>query len=1783
MAAPQLMNWLDLSAHGAKLSLFQMPDKTVNLILSGVRSGSSEWDAVQKLGFIPSRSGRNLIRAGTDIQTAALRAIFPRNRIAQTPVEEVWLRVKGQSQDAKNELRDTDELGLNYLGQRVFEGANGRFVRTDDDQVITEQSGGQSAAAFLRASTPEAMALCADGFIEEMLAGKVMDSGDLRYFGKVIYAEQQLLDAADPRLRIVQEAIEAALQRRLSKTHRSASDDAYKLAVKLTEHQPTFIYRTSSSVENQQYSTPLPMSIAAQRILGDTTGKKVFEPTIGNASLVMVLPDGTHITGVEIDAMRAAQARLMRDDLNVIDGDILNVTAQLDADFDYVVANPPFGALEKPVDIDKLRCTRIDHQIVLRALKRRKDNGRSVFIIAADRESLFDKGKIAGGSKSFFAWLADHYQIEDAVELNGALYRKQGADYPVRMVTVGRRFTEKESAEALATKKHRLGDKLPVIHTWESLWEHATALSNKLGSTISIADEQTPKAENSVSVGLRDKIRFTPVDPDRDLRPVIEGSVVAINSTSGGNTRYTVEFVAQSGSTISVNVYSHEGQIILLERHTEAAPAEPGQGQPAPIDAGTVAEPEEKIENDYQAPYIPSSKVNEPSAMIPRNLLEPVRKALASFEIQTATDVDSYVAAKLQMDIGDVQLAFSAEQVDALALAIKRCEEGRGFIEGDQTGLGKGRVLAGLARYAVLHGQPVIFLTEKANLFSDFWRDLKDIGTAELFRPLVMNDGEPIRDMATNRIEIKATKPGVITKLMNDDTPLSMTEYNILFATYSQFNRERNGSKKATWLPAAAMGSMLMLDESHNAAGDSNTSDNIGLTVEKAASCVYSSATFAKNATNMKAYAKIFPPSVEVEKLAGTLQAGGEPLQEILSGMLAEEGVFIRREHDLSKLQFTTVVTNETRERDEKWADALSGVLREMSYFSGDVKRVAVQLNKKAKKALEKLPEDARKGNRMGVSYQGFGSRLYNILRQFSLTLKVDKVADLTIKSLEEGRKPVIVLEQTFEALLKDALEEELSMKDIDPESGETIENTDFSIDGRVINEITLRDMMYKVAKKLEYIYVRDDYGNGHYEHVTASAESSEQLEAIEETIKSIHRNIDMLPDIPVTPIDSIRQKIEAAGFSCGEISGRSFETNPVPGQPGKIAVKVRPDQRLQTIQEFNNGKIDAVILTRAGSTGLSLHSSEKFADRRQREMIELQIANNVAERVQFFGRVNRKGQVNAPRITSVATPLPSEIRVLAMQNAKLRRLSANTQSNRNNQAEIREVPDILNQIGNQICRRYLEDNPDVAALLDIDPDEVDTSADEAHFANKLTGRIALLPVAKQKAAYAEISRVYEETLKELEAKGVNPFKTSVYDWKAEILDQKVFRPGLPTGSVFDQPVYISRVEWEEEIKPYSAAQVKTMVEMGTRNLVESDNRFTLEKNRYSTKIGQEMAVKCDRIMQDIDECFDTIQKQSLRSLSQFKDMEAALQAEDNNPIKNSQQRRLWLKKHLPTLVPGQAIGFTGEDEVTEEGMITALFAPDNPLQAHLLGQYSVRVVIPGKERTKEFTLNQLLTDPAFTLLHALGGDWHDPYKIFDTAKPGTITFSRLVLTGNMFAAAQFAAECGSGRAAIFTDKNGERHRAVVLPAVMTMEDAMKKPVSLAKDKTIEILHQANVEGVSVKVVASPKLDERFCTLIFDRNRPGVVTIAVNGGKQNGGLIYNNKDVLAVTGDFAGTRQAMSANIPLRKVDQLVDILVNRCSQGFYADAAHVQRLLPGVVGDEVDAARPSKRAKFAA
>ena len=102
-------------------------------------------------------------------------------------------------------------------------------------------------------------------------------------------------------------------------------------------------------------------------------------------------------------------------------------------------------------------------------------------------------------------------------------------------------------------------------------------------------------------------------------------------------------------------------------------------------------------------------------------------------------------------------------------------------------------------------------------------------------------------------------------------------------------------------------------------------------------------------------------------------------------------------------------------------------------------------------------------------------------------------------------------------------------------------------------------------------------------------------------------------------------------------------------------------DKNLDIILEFLNipniREKDVIIITRAGASGISLHASAIFKDKRVRDLYELEITNRPTYRLQFIGRVNRKNQVVQPEFYTVVTKLPFEQRILNVEQQKLKKL----------------------------------------------------------------------------------------------------------------------------------------------------------------------------------------------------------------------------------------------------------------------------------------------------------------------------------------------------------------------------------------------------------------------------------------------------------------------------------------------------------------------------------------------
>ncbi|CAN7750742.1 strawberry notch-like NTP hydrolase domain-containing protein [Duganella sp. LjRoot269] len=353
----------------------------------------------------------------------------------------------------------------------------------------------------------------------------------------------------------------------------------------------------------------------------------------------------------------------------------------------------------------------------------------------------------------------------------------------------------------------------------------------------------------------------------------------------------------------------------------------------------------ESAENSYQLPYESFSANGAVELMIPRNLAGPTYKALQGMQDRVG-NLDEYV--RNAIGFTDEQYSYLApEQVDAAALMVGAIDRNKGFVLGDQTGAGKGVTLATMVSYAWKRGLPVIFVTKQDNLFSDFYRDLKKTGLHNQMRALVLNHTAQVIDQFSDGLDRVAY--GVSRKKFLENYQFGLEGFdspNLVFCTYSQFS-QGSESEKSEWIRSIASQAVIIFDEAHIAAGDTSQLGHVCTQIANAAKGVlYSSATWLKDARQMAFYGRMLPSSIDTTMVSEAMQAGGESIQEVFTSMLAEDGLFIRRERDASTMDITMTVDDARINANERISDQVALILQGLQRLCGVTDQVGRRLTR---------------------------------------------------------------------------------------------------------------------------------------------------------------------------------------------------------------------------------------------------------------------------------------------------------------------------------------------------------------------------------------------------------------------------------------------------------------------------------------------------------------------------------------------------------------------------------------------------------------------------------------------------------------------------------------------------------------------------------------------------------------------------------------------------------------------------------------------------------------------
>lgn len=1757
--------WFDLASHGYFVGAARLRDGVQRILLLDVED-KADADKLLAAGFARTQGSpayeRGLYFLARDdqrIKGAELAAALglPNCPMVIKESDEIAREFQAAFKDkiGKNlwtALQQSRQLGRNKDGYLVYESNTGRLIQWTNDNgdaeiVAANSKAGRElgAGAFLYADDAESLADCAQGFFGEIRAGARKDWSDMERATRAAYARHLVNgEVSDMQLKAFQEAVEAAGYRAFnSRPSRKIDKLAFTVAEDYYNGLPVARMRTAESIALQQYSTPLPMGVIAQRLLvgnEDFQGKTFVEPTAGNGGLLTLVNKGGRVFAIELDSKRASVLKANNCE-KVVVGDAveLNYRRALEQPdgFDYSITNPPFGAMERDRSFEKLpRVRRADYYIALKTLEARKPEGRSVLILGGD--DARNPGEFRGGTKAFLEYVYDHYEVLGAVELDGRMYAKQGAGANVRLFSVGARREVPLTME--------IPERLPVIRTYAEAWDWAERVVETYPAAVVEA--------------------VTVVEPERP------------------------EFELQGDSPAQAPVMAS------VEADAGAAPAS------APVKSA----PERKV-NEYQAPYQSASKVAPPTGMVPINLAGATYGALADLESKVGP-IDDYVASKLQYAKEDLGGYFSPEQVDALGLAISKMDDGRAFTNSDFTGFGKGRFCAAMLRYAKLEGKVPVFLTLKPELFTDIFRDLKDIGSDDLFRsPFIFNEGVGIMQFGSGSDVLHPATSASARKAALDGGVLPEGT-DLVLATYSQFQRRPEINRKAGFLAEIArQGTAFVVDEAHVAAGESNISASIGAALSETDAVVYASATPFKGVASFHIYSRMFPKSVDLASLPETLKAGGEALMEAISSNMARDGVFIRRELDLSKLEFASREPSPERTQfNRDVSDKVARILSRMSYLSGDVSKEVNELNAGFKKQLEGIPENERQGARMQASSMNFGSRLYSLNRQFLLSLVVEDAADAAIQALKEGRKPVIAVENTGESLLREVLQRRANVADLLDEiesikarpgddaaaAQERLDALKEQVDSRMAavkleKPPQFRDLLEVMLDRIGVIKVQERYGE-YSTHRPSSEEYQEEAQALRELIRE-------LPDMPLSALDVINQRLRQQGYEPAEVSGRTVSLHQDLEGGQWVPTEHKKANAVANVAGFQNGQYDCITITRAGSTGISLHATNRFADSdiRQREFIIAQKAANIAEYLQWMGRVNRRDQVCHPIMRSLETALPAESRLTMMHNSKLRRLSANTTSNRDNSNISDESLDLLNDLGDEIALEWLVENPRFARDLDIDlptdENSLDARAQDNPYINKLMGRLVMLPVAKQEEILATLSQRFQAKVEEMEQRGVNPFKVDVYEWGARVVaEDELVAPTLKiTSSTFDEPVKIVKLHYEEEVVPIREAKLIEMIRAGMADYHEAfghGEEGTTNRARFREAVANAAEAFVHRQLPD--ELRDAVEAGT-------KSIHEALEHEKAASAKRAEMRMRTLVNGWPQMLPGTLIEFDDPIKGTLKGYVTDVSLP-RPEALTLLGDYRMRVVFPGESGVKtvslatmfnqdkslgEFSSLRINTDkPDNGIASWMKREYDKLMSGYNDVPDGLVTRSAIVLSGNIFRSVELASNNALGNPILYTDAEGNRQRAVLVRSHISPEKLKSMPIGMDADDVAQY-----IRAVDAKFEALPDKGYKPCVemlifnnalldgpedggIVLSRRTPGHYMLRLPGTKKHaGGLMADGRifdigpktppDSLRLK--LAGTRKTMSCKV---EEGQLPELLT-RMSQGHHVSRFFVHDL----------------------
>ncbi len=731
---------------------------------------------------------------------------------------------------------------------------------------------------------------------------------------------------------------------------------------KITGLMPTHTRRSEEAQTFQQFSTPIPLGLAASTAAAITAADRVLEPSAGTGLLAILaeIAGGTLLLN-ELAETRADLLSLLFPALSVTRFDAAQIDDHLDPALvpTVVLMNPPFSAMANVEG----RMADAAFRHVTSALARLAPGGRLVAITGANF------APDAPAWTSAYTRLQERGRIVFSAAIDGSVYAKHGTTFPTRLTVI---------------------DKLPADDP--SVFPAAPGVAPDVATLLRWLAEHLPAR--------------LPIDP-----------AIAVPVAASAAPRTVRAYINRAARAAPTVAHSEPQGAPLAYETVDWKPAEAGRlsdaiyeeyGLQAIRISGAAAHPTRLVQSAAMASVAPPKPSYRP--VLPANVLGLLSDAQLETVIYAGEAHSDFLAGAWTVDETLDKLTAAAEDAKG-AVRLRQ-----GFMIGDGTGVGKGRESAAIILDNWLQGRrKAVWISKSDKLIEDAQRDWGALGMERLLvtplsrfpqgKPIALNEGILFLTYATLRSDDRGERVSRVKQILE----WLGSDFNgvIVFDEAHAMQNAVGGKGERGDVAASQQG-------------------RAGLRIQHAlpnARVVYVSATGATTVHNL-AYAlrlglwggEDFPFATRPE-FVEAIEAGGVAAMEVLARDLRALGLYTARSLSFAGVEYE-LVEHELTPEQARIYDAYAGAFAiihnnldaamQAANITGGGEGGSGTLNRQAKSAARSAFESAK---------QRFFGHLLTSMKTPTLLRSI--AADL-----EAGHSAVIQIVSTGEALMERRLAE---------------------------------------------------------------------------------------------------------------------------------------------------------------------------------------------------------------------------------------------------------------------------------------------------------------------------------------------------------------------------------------------------------------------------------------------------------------------------------------------------------------------------------------------------------------------------------------------------------------------------------------------------------------------------------------------------------------------------------------------------------------------------------------